>query len=307
MSRVQTTWYGASPDTQFQWATTDNDLFDRELDLYRLAQALELHTHEAGKGLPVGRLADLSIITAMYGLLSIPTGALQDLSVTTAKLAAGAVTDAKMDSPRVLRTGDTMTGALRNTIGGGSSGTYFFGSANNFMTYTGTTFQVYNSTGGGIELIGDLKTYRTGAPTTGYVFLSTGGQYLGFDGVNMVANYGGTLGAVMTTGNTVGVPLGACCFFRLASEITAAGAHWARESTADGRLLVGAGTTAGVTFVENTFYGTNWQPASGLTLPVSMGTAGAGVNNVVVGVSLAGTATNYLPPALAGVWGKRIS
>lgn len=57
MARVTTTNYNAEADTQFAWATTGSDFFSRELDLYRLAQAVEEHDHSAGRGLAVTRIA----------------------------------------------------------------------------------------------------------------------------------------------------------------------------------------------------------------------------------------------------------
>lgn len=306
MSRVQTTWYAGSTDTQFAWATTDNDLFDREQDLYRLAQAVEGHTHGTGKGLPVDRLADLSIISSMYGAASIPTGALQDLSVTTPKIANGAVTDAKLDAPRVLRAGDSMTGDLRATRGGGVSGAIFLGSGNNYMYFDGNNLDINNGSANFIRFFGfGLQTWRPSAPSTGYLYAGNSGTALGFDGSVWKLDAGAQSGTIHTDGNTVGVPLGGIVLFRVASEIAAAGVRWARESVLDGRLVVGAGSTAGVTFVENTFYGTHWHSVlslSGITFNAS-----AGANSVLQSTTLVGQLTDYIPPAFAGVWGKRVS
>lgn len=93
MTRVATTNYSATTSTQFQWATADSDVFDRELDLYRLSQALEFHDHTATRGVSVGRIA--ANIVAETNL--------QDNSVATNKLQASAVTQAKLASSSVSR------------------------------------------------------------------------------------------------------------------------------------------------------------------------------------------------------------
>lgn len=111
MSRITTSNYGAAPTTIFAWATTDDDQFDRELDLYHLSQALENHTHGAARGLAVERLAAGAIDAAAMGALSVGTTALQNASVTNAKLAAGAVTRDKMTFP-LVQPADTMTGGF---------------------------------------------------------------------------------------------------------------------------------------------------------------------------------------------------
>jgi hypothetical protein len=311
MSRVTTTWYAGTTDTQFAWATTGNDLFNREQDLYRLAQALENHTHETGKGLPVGRLAALSVQTSMYAALSIPTGALQDLSVTTPKLANGAVTEAKMDVPRVLRSGDTTTGDIRLTRGGGNSGATYYGTGDSYLYWDGTNFTLNNPTANFIRMLGNLQTWRPAATTTGYLYMGTGGALFGFDGTNFfIAGAGSQNGDVHTDGNACQVPLGGTLWFRTSAELTAAGARWTRQTTADGRMVVGAGTTAGVTFNENTQYGVNWQPMTALGVVVSNATATAGGT---VGpfqtapIVFSGITTNYVPPTMTAVWGYRSS
>lgn len=76
MTRVSTTNYAGAAATTFFWATSSGDRFNRELDLYKLAQALELHDHNTGKGLAVARV--------------------QNALINTDQIAAGAVTAAKM-------------------------------------------------------------------------------------------------------------------------------------------------------------------------------------------------------------------
>jgi hypothetical protein len=112
MTRVQTTNYGALATTQFQWATTDDDLFDREFDLYRLAQAVEIHDHSSGHGLAVARIGAGVVDAAAMAALAVGTSTLQDLSVTNAKLAAGAVTRDKITYPLIQPTND-MAGGFR--------------------------------------------------------------------------------------------------------------------------------------------------------------------------------------------------
>ena len=123
MSRVATTNYGADPTTQFAWATTDNDLFDREQDLYRLAQALELHDHGAGRGLPVSRLAANAVVSASISALSVQTTHLANLNVTNAKIGPNAVSFDKLTVP-LVQTVNSYAGSIlmQNT-----EGTFRFG------------------------------------------------------------------------------------------------------------------------------------------------------------------------------------
>lgn len=123
MARITTTNYAGASDTTFAWATSGSDRFNREDDLYNLARALEIHDHSAGKGLPVGRIGNAVITSAMIGngevkeanvgndaiksiaialdtigALDIAAGAvgtseLADLGVTAAKLSATAIAD----------------------------------------------------------------------------------------------------------------------------------------------------------------------------------------------------------------------
>jgi hypothetical protein len=272
MSRVQTSYYGAEATTRFQWATTDNDLFDRELDLYYMSQALERHDHSAGRGLAVTRIADLTITQSMYGLLSIPTGALQDLSVTTAKLAAASVTDDKMANQKANRAGDTFTNPIRIQLAADAGQGYvYMGNGNNYIGQVNTTMYLNNNAGGGIMLIGDPWTYRPGNTNTGYLFYGSG-QFMGWDGTRFVANGN----RIHTDQFDCTFPMGGMCAFRTNAEIVAAGAKFARDVTPDGRFLVGAGSTAGQTFAENTQYGVNWTPMSGL---------GVNAGNLAVNVS----------------------
>lgn len=84
-------------------------------------------------------------------------------------------------------------------------------------------------------------------------------------------------------------PSGLGGWFRTAAQIAAG---WARESSVDGRMMVGAGTTFSVTYVEETNYGTSWFHAH------TISTAGA----AVVAASPATQDTTFIgaPDATAG-------
>lgn len=123
MTRIPTANYGAAPSTQFQWATTDNDLFDRELDLYNLAQAVENHDHSSGRGLPVTGIAPGSVVSGSLGALAVLTANIDNLAVTNAKLGAGAVTYDKITWP-LVQSANTMAGGFRIRE---TSNTYAFG------------------------------------------------------------------------------------------------------------------------------------------------------------------------------------
>lgn len=120
MPREETQNYGASTSTRFQWATTDQDLFDREFDLYRLSQALEFHTHAPTRGLPigVGGIGADAVNTAAIAALAVTTAKIADLAVTNVKLAEGAVTRNKVTWPLIQLTNDMAGGfTLQNTGG----------------------------------------------------------------------------------------------------------------------------------------------------------------------------------------------
>lgn len=120
MPRETTNNYGASTSTQFAWATTDQDLFDREFDLYRLAQAVEFHTHTPTRGLPigVGGVGADAVNTAAIAALAVTTPKLADLSVTNAKLGEGAVTRNKITWPLVQPTNDMAGGFRQQNVAG---------------------------------------------------------------------------------------------------------------------------------------------------------------------------------------------
>lgn len=106
------------------------------------------------------------------------------------------------------------------------------------------------------------------------------------------------------------VPSGLGGFFATAAGIASG---WTRYSAADGRMLVGAGTTFSVTYTENTAVGANWTPfagAGGFT-----GTAADVVNVTVSGAtsvsaashqnSLSIPAQTWTPVARIIVWATK--
>lgn len=139
------------------------------------------------------------------------------------------------------------------------------------------------------------------------------------------------------------VPSGAIVAFNALASLTAAGSGWTRHNAADGRLLVGDGTTFGQAFSQAGSYGASWDhghstPAhqhSGdpLTIAGSTGPASGSGNqaNVVTpnpasaiqghthdqgsldvggstandGSSTSGS-TTWMPPMLAVVWGRKL-
>jgi hypothetical protein len=104
MARDATSNYGADVDTVFQWATSDGDFFDRELDMSFLARAVERHDHSAGRGIAVGRVAAGSIVTASYAAGSVDSNAIGAGQVGTTKIAASAVTGDKLAVDAVTET-----------------------------------------------------------------------------------------------------------------------------------------------------------------------------------------------------------
>lgn len=159
-----------------------------------------------------------------------------------------------------------------------------------------------------------------------------------------VADAAGKLDAWITpavAGATV--PSGAIVAFDTAAHLTAAGSGWTPHTAADGRLLVGTGTTFGQAFAQGSTYGASWGHAhstpahqhsgspmsvSGTTGPASgsgnqanvatpnpanatqshthdLGTLGVAGNTANDGASTAGS-TTWLPAMLGVVWGRKL-
>lgn len=122
------------------------------------------------------------------------------------------------------------------------------------------------------------------------------------------------LNAQMLGGSTLAqinqVPSGLGGFFATAGGIPSG---WTRYSAADGRLLVGAGTTFGQTFTENNPVGANWTPfvgAAGFTgtaadaITVQAGT-GASASATSHQNSLSIAAQTWIPVARVVVWATK--
>jgi hypothetical protein len=120
VTRVETSNYRASDDTTFAWATSDNDFFDREMDLYSLAKALESHDHTSGKGLAARGYEPGSIPTSALvpnpifpGPLYIASGGLS---------VAGGITvtsgGADITGNIIARNAIIATGAISSSTGG---------------------------------------------------------------------------------------------------------------------------------------------------------------------------------------------
>lgn len=91
MGRVSTSNYAGAVDTTFQWATSGNDRFSRELDLYRLAQALEIHDHSAGKGLAVARIQNGLVGSDQLAADAVTTEKIADNAITSVLVALDAL------------------------------------------------------------------------------------------------------------------------------------------------------------------------------------------------------------------------
>lgn len=109
------------------------------------------------------------------------------------------------------------------------------------------------------------------------------------------------------------VPSGLGGFFATAAGIASG---WSRYTAADGRALIGAGTTFSQTFTENTPVGASWTPMSGLSIAATTGAAsvanareGTGANIVTPDhshtIASSGTSTAWIPPARVVVWATK--
>lgn len=357
MVRTQTSNYQADADTTFWWATVDGDMFDRELDMSFVARALERHDHSANRGVAVARVAAGSIVTASYAAGSVNTAALGDLQVTNPKIAAFAVDNAKLavgaavaniGYTPVNKAGDTMsanlafstthTGILLSGAGSGG-GTLLRDGLNvqcEFLVQQGvlavydkrdnfSLFYINRDTGQ--ILFGPAVVWTSGndGPGSGLdadlldsqssAFYLARANHTGANNADTLDGLDSTAFALVANG----VPVGACVAFRTAAEITAAGASWTQDTNFNGRIVVGAGTTFGQTFAQNTHYGSNWTPVTGLTnttviastSPDTGATAG-GLNLNPLGhthpaPTIVGQNAAWLPPMYALVWARKVS
>ena len=339
MSRVTTSNYGAAPTTQFAWATTDDDLFDREQDLYRLAQAVENHDHSSTRGLAVARLAADAVNTAAIQALAVTTDKIANLAVTTGKIADNAVTLAKIADGNISTAKLADLNVTASKIADGNI----------------TTAKIANLNVTGGKIAAATIDYDKMAPLTGQVLWTTTtgakiGLYGTTFGLGVSAGQINLFGVGLTwgladdaagtnfrtlyhTGNlpaTVSVPLGAVVWFRTAAELTAAGASWATEGSLGGRIPYGAGTTFSQTFTENTDVGSSWSHThttpshthsvstttnGGVGGSVSSGGGSTAsptghthdISTISGGNNPTTDGTAWIPPGRVGVFGRRIA
>lgn len=113
---------------------------------------------------------------------------------------------------KVNRAGDTMTGPLdvNSTIHsshtGGTHGTYYFGTSNDFLDFNGSYFAISKSLQAFGNLIGNGAYISTaGAPAQGAVNFGNTGSYILFDGTNWSASGGNSfyISATLVSGSTI--------------------------------------------------------------------------------------------------------
>ncbi len=275
----------------------------------------------------------------------------------------------------------TSVAAKLPLAGGTMTGTLAFASAQiiTFISETGTKLQLASSSGYNLNVQANTLELETARDVAFHNIAASAGDYsFKVNTATHAATFQGAVAAASYTagGNTVwhagndgagsgldadsldgissagfataaqAVPNGAVVWFETLAELTAAGASWQRYTSADGRLLVGAGASASSqTFTEATNYGADWTPANSVgisnTLGVNAGSldvggslgvadavfgaAGGGLggatnthshpitNLTVTGspalsgsVSLSGTGTVWTPYMRAGIWGRKI-
>jgi len=309
MARDATSNYGADVDTVFQWATSDGDFFDRELDMSFLARAVERHDNSAGRGIAVGRVAAGSVDSNAIGAGQVGTTKLAASAVTGDKLAVDAVTETKIANLAVTlgkiaantinatklaagtvvahlgytpanKAGDNFTGASdfkttnENAVALG---------AQNTGGSPGYGFGVLNQAGNAWEILvrhaqADFSI-PVNVPALTCTSLNGGtpwhsgndGAGSGLDADLLDGQSSGFYATAAQVAAIAGVPAGAVVMFRTQAELNAAGAGWATDATFAGRIPVGEGTTFGQTFSTNTHYGSNWTPVTGLSSAVTGG------------------------------------
>lgn len=110
---------------------------------------------------------------------------------------------------------------------------------------------------------GALTVLRTHNNAFGVYTNNLATQIFGADNAAAAPTFKGQ--AIWHAGNDTraGVPSGLIGGFATAAGIASG---WTRYTAADGRLLVGAGTTFSQTFTENTAVGANWTPFAGISV-----------------------------------------
>lgn len=213
MARTRNANYRADPPpgeaTDFEWATADNEPFNRELDMSYVATALDRHDHRAGRGLAVGRIDAGAITAGALASNSVATAALQDLAVTTAKLADNSVTTAKI-LDGTIKGADMEPDAIKDRLGyipinkAGDSevGSLSFGKVGPPAVSNSVTFLNDGGIGinqGSISGAGSISLVRTVAGNTAH-FQTKGG--LAITGRNETAGADGYgLGILNDTGS----------------------------------------------------------------------------------------------------------
>lgn len=331
MSRLPTNNYGADADTTFQYATTDNDQFDREKDLYNLSLAVERHDHSAGRGLAVSRLAAEAVNSAAIAPLAIQSTHIGNLQVTTDKYATASITAVKLAAgvaaanlgfTPVNRAGDINIGNLSILYAAAGQVAFVIRHTENNPGYAFGILKADNSNwelliahqqvAVNIPLIATDRLQGTELDLTG----STGGFSLRSAGDLKVGANTGVQAQLTSLNSAIAsvVPSGMGAFFQTAGNIPAG---WTRFSAADGRMLVGEGSTFGSpSFTGGNSYGSNWTPVTGLTVsglggpsetfPVQNGsTQVASAGHTHGSPSVSGQGAQWIPPVRAVCWATK--
>lgn len=309
MSRITTTNYLADATTTFQYATDDNDSFDRN-DLNYVAQALERHDHTPGRGIQLSsdsfadnsigptkiapgavgtaKIADGAVTQPKLGLLAVGTAQMADNSITAAKVQVDAINashiapnsvgsseivDGGVGTAEIVDLGVTNAKIAASTIDLGVK------SANSSLTGA----KVANNTlNGDQHIIPGTVTGNAGGSAipvdsihaNRMVASLSAAEFTRWTGGAAVVPTAGIINGAVTAAklgsDVVMVPMGAVVWFETAAEVATAGSHWARHTAADGKLLVGAGASvSGQTFTEAT------NPAAGTWTPADALTVAA--------------------------------
>ena len=244
-------------------------------------------------------------------------------------------------NPPIVATGDFITAGLWNTYIRGN-GLHLRGflpdapASNHMLITSSTTAAAWSSylpdnmleslklakTGGNVTgdvtITAELAVHRAATPTQGYIFFGTGAHWVGYTGSAFQAD-GNTLwhsgndgsGSGLDADTLDGTQLSAMAFvpsgliggFDTAASIASG---WTRHTAMDGRIPVGAGTTASVTFTESATYGSSWShghtgplhshTSSALTVTGSTGTESNSAT-FQSGAGASGAASSHTHPA----------
>lgn len=331
---------------------------NRGLPVARVAAGSIVSGSFAAGAVDSAALGALSVINSKLGPASISNDKLQDNSVSLAKIQDNNISLAKMQAGSVDNTKLVAGSALANL------GFTPVNKAGDTMTGTLTfsdTFEGIQLAGGGVlrdDVASNLETQLLANDGRFAIYnQDTSTQLLRVREADAASLFKGLTqwnsghfaqptatptasrvpiadGSGKLNGWVDGVPSGAVVYFQQLSELTAAGAGWQRYSAGDGRILIGAGITAGQTFSELNNVGANWTPASGLAAtagtlvtPAVITSTAADVFGASAGGSsvsapshqhttpsgaitgapaLTGTGTVWLPPMRVGIWGRKL-